>query len=353
MPALVTGCVRSLRECARFTRPRSFSPTRHRSNVQVRSSSELGFSDLIVPLDNETRQRLGIATEVDSPHMSLGPGSMRALVASLKGADSVQFVTPSPGSPSDCHHAPRTSSGFVIVIHPAGRQIAIGSWYTGPKLAARGCAHRVRRITSSTVIPKRSVRFRPRQAAPTSRLTRGGWRSSGARQSAESFSAQCIRRVIELARSLSAGQRRTMEPRAGSALSVATPLSVIHRDKGLARWRSRVPRRTSYADCMVSGGPISRQGSCAAVLRNAQHAAAQARAAVALVRPNPVPERRICSRALLSSAHWATRVFTDEALGRRLRGASYADTGSPRARTARCGRRQRSIPRCSARRSSR
>jgi len=42
--------------------------------------AELGFSDEIVCVDDDTRQRLGIGAEVESPHMSLGPGSMRAVI---------------------------------------------------------------------------------------------------------------------------------------------------------------------------------------------------------------------------------------------------------------------------------
>jgi len=92
---------------------------------------ELGFSDEIVPLDSETRQRLGVGEEVDSPHMSLGPGSMRALVGELKGSgresirETITRLTVRLSS--------RTPHilWLLIVVHRAGRQIAIGSWYTG------------------------------------------------------------------------------------------------------------------------------------------------------------------------------------------------------------------------------
>jgi len=90
---------------------------------------ELGFSDEIVPLDDETRQRLGVGAEVDSPHMSLGPGSMRALVGGLSGAQPIRETV--------TRLAARLSSRtphilwLLVVIHRGAKQIAIASWYTG------------------------------------------------------------------------------------------------------------------------------------------------------------------------------------------------------------------------------
>jgi N-6 DNA Methylase len=48
--------------------------------------AELGFNDQTVALDDVTRDRLGIGSEIESAHMSLGPGAMRALVATIGGS---------------------------------------------------------------------------------------------------------------------------------------------------------------------------------------------------------------------------------------------------------------------------
>lgn len=90
---------------------------------------ELGFSDEIVPLDDETRQRLGVGADVDSPHMSLGPGSMRALIGGLSGAHPIRETV--------TRLATRLSSRtphilwLLIVVHRDAKQLAIGAWYTG------------------------------------------------------------------------------------------------------------------------------------------------------------------------------------------------------------------------------
>jgi len=41
----------------------------------------LGFTDELISLDEETRERLGITSDFSDVHTSLGPGAMRALVA--------------------------------------------------------------------------------------------------------------------------------------------------------------------------------------------------------------------------------------------------------------------------------
>nr|MDP9179159.1 hypothetical protein [Gemmatimonadota bacterium] len=91
--------------------------------------AELGFSDEIVRVDEDTCQRLGLGSEVESPHMSLGPGSMRALIGESSAEQPVRETL--------TRVAARLSSRtphilwLVIVIHRGARQIAIGSWYTG------------------------------------------------------------------------------------------------------------------------------------------------------------------------------------------------------------------------------
>jgi methylase of polypeptide subunit release factors len=91
--------------------------------------TELGFRGDVVRIDDDARQRLGISAEVETPHMSLGPGSMRALVAVSSGEHPIRDTV--------ARIATRLSSRtphilwLIIVIHRGSRQIALGSWYTG------------------------------------------------------------------------------------------------------------------------------------------------------------------------------------------------------------------------------
>lgn len=90
---------------------------------------ELGLGDDLVPLDEDTRERLGITPEVESPHMSAGPGSMRGLVAVVAGEHSVRDAI--------TRLASRLSSStphilwVLVIIHRDARQIAIACWYPG------------------------------------------------------------------------------------------------------------------------------------------------------------------------------------------------------------------------------
>ena len=91
--------------------------------------TELGFSSDVVRIDEDTCQRFGISSDVETPHMSLGPGSMRALVAISTAEQPIRDTV--------ARIAARLSSRtphilwLVIVIHHGSRQIALGAWYTG------------------------------------------------------------------------------------------------------------------------------------------------------------------------------------------------------------------------------
>jgi hypothetical protein len=90
---------------------------------------ELGLSEELVALDEKARERLGIEPEIESACMSLGPGSIRALVASLAGAHTVRDTI--------ARLAARLSSRtphilwVLVIIQRDSRQIAIGAWYSG------------------------------------------------------------------------------------------------------------------------------------------------------------------------------------------------------------------------------
>jgi hypothetical protein len=91
--------------------------------------AELGFSDELVLLDDETRDRLGITAELDSAHMSLGPGAMRALVAETVESQPVREIAG--------RLAGRLSSRtphilwVLVLLHRKPSEIAIAAWYTG------------------------------------------------------------------------------------------------------------------------------------------------------------------------------------------------------------------------------
>ena len=90
---------------------------------------ELGFSDALVALDQETRDRLGITSDLDSVHMSVGPGAMRALVAHVASEHVLREVIG--------RLARRLSSRtphivwILVLLRSATRQIAIAAWYSG------------------------------------------------------------------------------------------------------------------------------------------------------------------------------------------------------------------------------
>lgn len=92
---------------------------------------ELGFRDELVFVDQETRERLGLTDEMESASMSLGPGSMRALVGTLSGPASARETVARLAS----RLASRTPHilWVLILIHRDAGQIVIGSWYSGNK----------------------------------------------------------------------------------------------------------------------------------------------------------------------------------------------------------------------------
>jgi hypothetical protein len=91
--------------------------------------AELGFSDELVHLDEETRDRLGITPEIECAHMSLGPGAMRALVADVTGAESIREAA--------ARLAGRLSSRtphilwVLVLLQRESKQLAIAEWYSG------------------------------------------------------------------------------------------------------------------------------------------------------------------------------------------------------------------------------
>ena len=91
--------------------------------------AELGFTDELVSLDEETRDRLGITSEFADVHTSLGPGAMRALVAELSSSQPPREVIG--------RLAGRLSSRtphvvwVIVLMHRESRQLAIAAWYSG------------------------------------------------------------------------------------------------------------------------------------------------------------------------------------------------------------------------------
>jgi hypothetical protein len=91
--------------------------------------AELGFSDQLALLDDDTRDRLGITAELEAAHMSLGPGAMRALVAESVGSRPVREIAG--------RLAGRLSSRtphilwVLVILRRTPGEIAIAAWYTG------------------------------------------------------------------------------------------------------------------------------------------------------------------------------------------------------------------------------
>jgi len=89
---------------------------------------ELGLDDRLELLDPGTRDRLGIGDELESAHMSSGPGCMRALVASVAGAESIREVM--------SRLAVRLSSRtphilwLLLLIQRGSGHIGMGCWYS-------------------------------------------------------------------------------------------------------------------------------------------------------------------------------------------------------------------------------
>ncbi len=90
---------------------------------------ELGFTDEIISLDAETRERLGIASDFSDVHMSLGPGAMRALVAHVVGEHPLREVIGRLAGrlSSRTPHIP----WILVLLQREARQLAIAAWYSG------------------------------------------------------------------------------------------------------------------------------------------------------------------------------------------------------------------------------
>jgi len=91
--------------------------------------AELGFADELVSLDEETRERLGIASDFNDVHMSLGPGAMRALVAHVIVEDPLREVIGRLAARFSSR-TPHILWIFVLLQRNA-RKIAIAAWYSG------------------------------------------------------------------------------------------------------------------------------------------------------------------------------------------------------------------------------
>lgn len=272
--------------------------------------TELGFSDQVVRLDDEARHRFGISTEVEAPHMSLGPGSMRALVAVSSAEHPIRDTV--------ARIAARLSSRtphilwLVIVIHRGARQIAIGSWYTGrssPRVVALIAPQdHVVDSDSETLCALSSA------ASDSDIATHSRWLEILGREavSRKFFRAMHSSRD-ELARSLSAGVA-TDDGRELALLYLSRLLflSFIETKGWLDGDHAFLANQ--FAACMVSGGRF--------------HARVLAPLFFGTLNTRP-PRRAGRSRAfgripflnggLFSRSaferSWAARVFTDEALG--------------------------------------
>jgi hypothetical protein len=90
---------------------------------------ELGFSDELISLDEETRERLGITSDFGDVHTSLGPGAMRALVARVTAEHPLREVIGRLAGRLSARtpHIP----WILILLQRESRQLAIAAWYSG------------------------------------------------------------------------------------------------------------------------------------------------------------------------------------------------------------------------------
>lgn len=272
--------------------------------------TELGFSGDVVRIDDDTRHRFGISAEVETPHMALGPGSMRALVAVSSGEHPIRDTV--------ARIAARLSLRtphilwLVIVIHRGARQIALGSWYTG-----RSSPRVVALIAPQDhVVDSDSETLCALSAAASSSdiATHSRWLEILGREavSRKFFRAMHSSRD-ELANSLSAGTP-TDDGRELALLYLSRLLflSFIETKGWLDGDHAFLANQ--FAACMVSGGRFHNR-----VLAPLFFGTLNTRPARRAPRSRafgriPFLNGGLFSRSLLERA-WATRAFTDEALG--------------------------------------
>ena len=211
---------------------------------------ELGFSDTLVALDQETRDRLGITADLDSVHVSLGPGAMRALVVHVASEQALREIV--------ALLARRLSSRtphivwILVLLRSATRQIAIAAWYSGsvvPRVVAL-VASRDNIVDSDSETLCAMI-----DAASDSDIaTHSRWLEILGRETvSRNFFRAMQSSVIQLAKSLSPPVRETTASElALLCLSRLLFLSFLETKGWLDGDHAFLANQ--FAECMVSGG---------------------------------------------------------------------------------------------------
>ena len=272
--------------------------------------TELGFSSELVRIDDESCRRFGISSDVETAHMALGPGSMRALVAISTAERPVRDTV--------ARIAARLSSRtphilwLVIVIHHGARQIALGAWYTGrssPRVVALIAAQdRVVDSDSETLCALSAA------ASNSDIATHSRWLEILGREAV----SRKFFRVMHSSRDALA-----QSVSSGSATDDARELALLYLSRLL--FLSFIETKgwldgdhaflaNQFAACMVSGGRFHTRVLAPLFFGTLNtRPAKRARRSRAFGRV-PFLNGGLFSRSGLERS-WATKAFTDEALG--------------------------------------
>ena len=271
---------------------------------------ELGLGDELVALDETARERLGIDPEIESAHMSLGPGSIRALVASLAGAHTVRDTI--------TRLATRLSSRtphilwVLVIIQRDSRQIAIGCWYSGrttPRVVALVAAQdRIVDSDSETLCALSAA------ASDSDIATHSRWLEILGR---ETVSRNFFRAMQEAVTQLAASLNPVVVPHDATELALLCLsrllfLSFIETKGWLNGDHAFLANQ--FADCMVAGGRYHTKVLAPLFFGTLNtRPANRARRSRAFGRI-PFLNGGLFSRSPLERSY-ASRVFSDEALG--------------------------------------
>ena len=216
---------------------------------------ELGFTGDLVPLDEDTRNSLGLAGEAIEPHIARGEGSLRALVFQIADDGQIRSAV--------SRLAARLSSRtphilwLAVGVKPSGSEILVATWDPGvlpPRIVAL-VAHRGRIVDSDaeTICALTAART----ASDT--LTHGRWLEILGRESVTRRFFQSLRRAVEEL----AGSLTPLPPQqeaAELALLYASRLlflSFLETKGWLDADHGFITNR--YAECMISGGGYHRR----------------------------------------------------------------------------------------------
>jgi len=271
---------------------------------------ELGLDDRLELLDKNTRERLGVGGELESAHMTTGPGCMRALVATLAGPDSIRETM--------SRLAVRLSSRtphilwVLLLIQRESRHIGIGCWYSrgsGPRVVGL-VAHQSGIVDSDS----ETICALSAAASDSDIATHSRWLEILGRETVNrNFFRAMQAAVTQLAESLTSGPvTEDSRELALLYLSRLVFLSFIETKGWLNGDHAFLANQ--FADCMVAGGRYHAKVLAPLFFGTLNtRPANRARRSLAFGRV-PFLNGGLFARSPLERSH-AHQVFSDEALG--------------------------------------